>query len=580
MVSVARIAALLLVITLGSDAHAQRGRDVRPHPDTHKKETKRFELDMSRSREQARVSDIRSRGKAVETEFVTGGDSTREWVKKYLAKLSPEDFSVHLSGSMPHEIELLELKAKGDLLYEYYQHLRKTGTSGDRALYARVLDERGMRYRTKWLDNQGPHVTSQLHRFIEDRIGPAPISRETELAYVGKFLDSLAVSRSKLLLEFPNAGRLDHPLSYEAATSVEAATTWPKHHDVRRLGLEAYIQRSPMLRALRIKTWRFKNAGLDEISRIVMAMDATLPGGQPEVMYFFDRAVAIGATAEMTKAWTSRGRTEPMFLDHSDINQLMDGMSGKTLLLIGHIENESFVMERGGALPPLILNIPDAIRAAEARKVFFLPIGCESAKAGAYYGFQRPISTSEVAKLLQAIPGGRLKVGDVLAGFAALGDVFADVTKLHRFLEIVVHKKEALYNEEAKPVSVIRIPSAVGAPTDVDEFLSEWAFAHLSWYDKGRLAPIGAAIRANSSFITLVVGALLLLLSAFFGAIQRQRAHLRRWSKAIRAARSAALVVGVALVGLALLSMSILIGIGAATLALFCFWARIARESI
>jgi hypothetical protein len=232
--------------------------------------------------------------------------------------------------------------------------------------------------------------------------------------------------------------------------------------------------------------WKFRASGFEQVWKIMEQLDAPLPGEIPEVVYFLDPAVAKGAVDEMSQSWNNGSRRPPRFLEHSDVDLMLSEFSGKTLLLVGHMEHRQFVMDRGGGQIPLKMDIPYLIEAAQRRGVFLIPIGCNSASEGAFFGFTRPILSGEVATLFASIPRNQMKVGDLLSAFNAIGSISIDAARMNQFLEITVHKTVRTNGESSEvAISVFRLPtSSNGNFSSFSAYYSDWE-AKRPFVDRG-----------------------------------------------------------------------------------------------
>jgi hypothetical protein len=233
----------------------------------------------------------------------------------------------------------------------------------------------------------------------------------------------------------------------------------------------------------------------------------------------------------MATAWTSTGHTSPAkFLEHDDLDRLMSGLHGHTLLLIGHVEDQAFVMDRGPKLPPLLIDIREAIDKAVANEVLFLPIGCDSARAGAYYGFLKPITTSQVSFLLGSVPRGSINVGDLLRGFSTIGPISVDVGTLRRVLDIAAREDEA---SDGPPSLMIRLPFNTASGSEFHGYVTSWMKKNGTFFDRESLGWIGLIYRVSGGIIPLTVSICLIIVAAMLVRLQKSRAHLRAWARTI-----------------------------------------------
>lgn len=277
-----------------------------------------------------------------------------------------------------------------------------------------------------------------------------------------------------------------------------------------------YVSKNPRLSHLGLERWRYRAKDIHHLWSIVERLEAPLPGGEPEIVFFLDRAIATSPIAEMSKAWTEKKRAKPRLLAHQDIELLLSEFRGRTLILIGHIDGRQFVQEVGSGRAALRLDIPTLIDKAQRKGVFVVPIGCNSAEAGAHFGFTRPIHSNEVASLLRELPHDRISLGDLLAAFNVIGPISLDAGKLNEYLEVTVHKLISDSREE--PIVVARIPplstqSNISAQFHV--YQRAWEAENRPFLDSGPLAiwrfwyrtsPIFTLFASGLSIVAAAVG--------------------------------------------------------------------------
>ncbi|MDD2049359.1 hypothetical protein [Pseudomonas putida] len=266
-----------------------------------------------------------------------------------------------------------------------------------------------------------------------------------------------------------------------------------------------------------IENWEFRAKHYEALWEVLHRLDDPIPGGEPELVFFLDSALARSSIVNMSAAWAERGHLEPRLLSHEDINRFLSEFSGKTLILVGHIENRQFVQDRGAGREPLKMDIPVLVEKAQQRGVFLVPIGCNSAKEGAFFGFTRPILSDEVAELLKAIPAGSLSLGALLSAFNKIGSISIDSDNFNQYLEVTVRKSVSGSdrNDEAA-ITVTRYPSTLhGSNIPFSAYQISWESANRPISDSGgigawrasyRSGPIGTLFGTGLTLVFCVAG--------------------------------------------------------------------------
>jgi hypothetical protein len=335
---------------------------------------------------------------------------------------------------------------------------------------------------------------------------------------VDRWFKSVQAEQKALSLAFPlrdaPGSKNDPRRSLAGITDIIAIGSDSHEHQYARAAFNDYVAANPRLSRLGLERWSFRANDIHQLWGVLKRLEAPLPGGEPEVVFFLDRAVATAPIAEMSKAWKDKSRAEPRLLTHEDIDLFLSEFTGRTLVLVGHIERRQFVQERGAGRPPLKMDIPTLIESAARKEVFLVPIGCNSAKEGAYFGFTRPILSNEVADLLRSIPSGQLSVGELLAAFNVIGSISVDAENFSQYLEITVHKAGIEGDKSYQaPVMVARIPSATSGtniPAAFSAYQSEWEAVHRPLLDRGMLA-IWRVWYRDSPILTLFLSGLIIV---------------------------------------------------------------------
>jgi hypothetical protein len=277
-----------------------------------------------------------------------------------------------------------------------------------------------------------------------------------------------------------------------------------------------------------IESWTYRSnhvgQALDEIWQFLDFLEKPLPGGTAELVYFLDRVKDAGPADSLTEAWTAPGRSAPRFLDHVEIDRFLSEFRGKTLIMIGHMEHRGFLMHRRDGLAPLVIDLPNLLERAQKLDVFLVPIGCSSADQGAWFGFTRPIDTSEILPMLRAVPATNATVGDLMTAIGLIGVVTVDLSGLlsQGYVDVAARKKIIVGGEHVEAnVVVMRIPwvliqSESGVMQTVQSFddaATTWAKKNRPLYDRGVLRTWWSFYRRYPS-LTLLGSGLLLLFAA------------------------------------------------------------------
>jgi hypothetical protein len=248
-----------------------------------------------------------------------------------------------------------------------------------------------------------------------------------------------------------------------------------------------------------IERWDFRAEHYEALWEVLHRLNDPIPGGEPELVFFLDSALARSSIVKMSEAWTEQGHLDPRLLSHQDSSRFLSEFSGKTLILIGHIENRQFVQDRGAGQDPLRLDIPALIEQAQQRGVFLVPIGCNSAKEGAFFGFTRPIHSDEVAELLKAIPVGTLSLGAFLSSFNKIGSISIDAENFNQYLEVTVHKSTSAGDiKDESAITVARYASPLrGSNPPFSAYQASWESANRPITDSGGIGAWRASYRSG-----------------------------------------------------------------------------------
>jgi hypothetical protein len=192
-----------------------------------------------------------------------------------------------------------------------------------------------------------------------------------------------------------------------------------------RGALNAFMQRSPAIAG----RWKFAGSPtLNALLEFKAKLGETIQGGRPEVWYYLDDAYAKEAIDVMNAALISKGRTRATLLENNAaLDRLMAPYKGKTVVLIGHVVGNDFVIQRYSDDPGEKLNIPELQRAAARHGVDLLLFGCKTRDITPLFGFLQNIDEMDIARYLAALPAGPLKYADVYSALGRIGPVLIKV---------------------------------------------------------------------------------------------------------------------------------------------------------
>jgi hypothetical protein len=456
---------------------------------------------------------------------------TPKEANQFVNDLNDADLEAHLHG----------LSEKSRNAIGYKKHTESDG-NGDTARENRskILREKYRLYLVSEIEANAQryvsHLTESERNSLLDfamRTGITDgATKGLKASVVWSWRDKIAAESAKDEAEFPllnprsERRRLQGTLPEQIKRSISERKD-PHEENYSRKALSDYVANSSRLSSLGLNQWSFGPDSIRSLWSVIKRLEDPIPGVEPQIVYFLDPAFAHSAISEMSQSWTNKSRAKPRIMDHEDIEHFLSEFKNQTVILIGHIENRQFVQERGPGIQPLRLDIATLITAAERRGVFLLTIGCNSAKEGAYFGFTRPISSSEVAALLGAIPKGAMVVGELLAAFNQIGSISIDAMRFDAFLEVTIRKVvapgESVVGDSTRrdAILVARIPNASLGNTNAigfDDFFSEWEAKNRpildrgifrTWRDYYRNQPMilvitGFAAWAGSLFVDLI----------------------------------------------------------------------------
>lgn len=382
---------------------------------------------------------------------------------------------------------------------------------GQRARYRAYIAREAEAHTRRMLAALSPAEHRELLAYAH---GTGHRSRDIDavpLAVADRWLEHAIARSAEIATEFPSADPAwasDARLRSLSKLAGMARLHADRHENtyVQR-ALRDDIRNDPFLSKIGADRWRYlvgEDVEGPRVWNLLQALRAPVPGREPQVVYFLDRTLAASPIERMDAAWSGEGRAKPRRLEHDDIDAFLTQFTGQTVILVGHIEQRHFVQERSEGGPPLRIEIPALLEAATRHRVVLIPVGCNSASEGAYFGFTRAISTDEVAALLRAVPSGRIAVGELLSAFNAIegNAVSVDATGFEAFLEITVHRRRdpADASSQQDTVTVLRVPTGRPAqgqapPDDFATYLATWESTHRPVLDRGALRAWRAAYR-------------------------------------------------------------------------------------
>jgi hypothetical protein len=288
--------------------------------------------------------------------------------------------------------------------------------------------------------------------------------------------------------------------------------------------LKDYIATDAQLARLGIEKWRLKHAAtFEEIHEVLQLAGKPLPG-EVELGLFLDPVTFKGVREEITQTWNSTSLELPA--DTAGLDIFLSRMSGKTLLLVSHVEGSEFVMRGADKRIAGSISVPELIEKARLRNVLVVPLGCKTADAGAPFGFMKNINTDQVKAFLRSIQAQNSTVGDLFIALGRIGELYVNMSTTRSFLELAVVEPDA-----KEPVVRIQVPrravhSAAANTTPTaprQQAFSSTAFESTilaaaekfrPWWDRGI---IRHALRYLSRLHWITVGIVAVLLLAAAG---------------------------------------------------------------
>lgn len=192
--------------------------------------------------------------------------------------------------------------------------------------------------------------------------------------------------------------------------------------------------------------WQINHSGEEAKIDFIQSLGARVLGGRPEVAFFLDPVIFRTQLTQMKIAW-DRSSSE---LPQKDLlDQFFTSISGKYLFVVGHIEGQNFV-KRSIIGEVEQINITSLIESAATHNVLVFPLGCRSIEAGVPVGFSRNITTTEVSKILRAIPDQPRRIADLLKPFELLGEASLNLDLTGKWIEATIRKYGEIDSENAE----------------------------------------------------------------------------------------------------------------------------------
>jgi hypothetical protein len=213
--------------------------------------------------------------------------------------------------------------------------------------------------------------------------------------------------------------------------------------------LKNYLESDLTAKRISLTSWRFTTPpSLAELDRVLRLAQAKLPG-KVELGLFLDEKTYGESYRSIVAAW-GRPTSEPPASDL--ISTYMSIHRGKTLLVVGHVERDSYVFENANG-ERVSVNIKEMLAEAHKNQIALIPIGCSTANAGVGFGFVREIGTDSVSSFLKSFPKENPQTADLLNRLAQIGEVRVNIRDFADLFEIQVYKPEG-----DERITVTRLP--------------------------------------------------------------------------------------------------------------------------
>jgi hypothetical protein len=206
----------------------------------------------------------------------------------------------------------------------------------------------------------------------------------------------------------------------------------------RYLALLDIVRAQPSWSRIDIDNWRLSKepSGPEEIYRVLELTGHPLP--PLELALFLDPIAFKGARKDIGDAWTDRAPYNEMPTEAALLDNFLKLHAGSTLLLVGHVEGNDFIMRDADGKPVGSYSVPDLVSKAREYNVLLVPIGCKTGEAGAPFGFMQNISTDQVQTFLRALPSKDVTIGDLFIALEKIAPLHIDISAARDVLELAV----------------------------------------------------------------------------------------------------------------------------------------------
>ncbi|WP_150117396.1 hypothetical protein [Microvirga vignae] len=229
-----------------------------------------------------------------------------------------------------------------------------------------------------------------------------------------------------------------------------------------KAALRDVLATDPALAGFDTSQWSFTERSYrsrDIVQRFAALMRHDLPGKQPRLTFFLDRAVFSAPIGRMEEAWKGSGEIAEFPDTPAAMDSFFSIRRGQTIIVVSHVEDGDFSLNYGTGSR---ISIAAARDAAARHGVFLVPVGCNTLTSGAPFGFTRNISTEQVEIFLRHAASA--------STFAALFNALAQVGSLQIDIAPVVGLLTALVRD----TSTLSDAISVEIPREVLSNVSGW----------------------------------------------------------------------------------------------------------
>jgi hypothetical protein len=229
--------------------------------------------------------------------------------------------------------------------------------------------------------------------------------------------------------------------------------------------IREFLTKNAELNRIRLDQWRTRTpASLGDIYKLITVSGQKLPGDQVELGLLLDPLLFHAPRETLSRAWGARPKSE---IGLSLADEYFEGLKGKTVIVVGHVEGNNFVVRDINGKVSEWHSVPLLIEKAQAHGVFLVPVGCKSAEAGAPFGFMQDISTDQVADFLASLPIDKPSFGDLFQALREIGEIEVDFTRVEKYFEFA-----AIESPDTKPTTRFKVPSSYGLPQNTNPSLT------------------------------------------------------------------------------------------------------------